>query len=346
MSRSLVRDLCAVTRRAVGSTSSAHIGWIVSGLSAAALVACGGGRMGGGPDAAAADGGVIDAHPLDAPRCADDDGDGHAALACGGDDCDDADPLRHPGNAELCDSVDQDCDVTTLGPDADGDGADAPACCDSSSGLMRCGTDCDDTTRDVGPLVREACNGVDDDCDGMIDNTHCSPCDPSCAWSCTGSECDDASEISTGTGPACARTASGSVHCWGFGDGLGDGAAVARTWPAPVSGLTDATGISAGYAHACARRASGTAVCWGYNVYGQLGDGTTADATTPVAVSGLADIAEISAGTFTPARWSRPAPSSAGEAIDKDSSATARRTPGAVLWAIRTARSRPFRSPG
>ena len=31
------------------------------------------------------------------------------------------------------------------------------------------GDDCDDRTAAVGPTVVEACNGVDDDCDGLVD---------------------------------------------------------------------------------------------------------------------------------------------------------------------------------
>ncbi len=40
----------------------------------------------------------------------DEDGDGHAPLSEGGDDCDDADPDLHPGAPERCDGQDNDCD--------------------------------------------------------------------------------------------------------------------------------------------------------------------------------------------------------------------------------------------
>ncbi len=43
-------------------------------------------------------------------QCADADGDGYLDDACGGDDCDDADPNVSPGTSEQHDGLDQDCD--------------------------------------------------------------------------------------------------------------------------------------------------------------------------------------------------------------------------------------------
>ncbi|MFO0682802.1 MAG: putative metal-binding motif-containing protein [Sandaracinus sp.] len=104
---------------------------------------------------------------------ADADGDTHRSIDCGGDDCDDADPNRHPGNAESCDTNmhDEDCDPTTYGyRDSDGDGVPDARCCNvDASGTASCGTDCNDMGAAVHPGAVEACNGVDDDCDSATD---------------------------------------------------------------------------------------------------------------------------------------------------------------------------------
>ncbi len=96
------------------------------------------------------------------------DGDGVDSEDCGGGDCDDGNPNRFPGNEEVCDEagLDEDCDPRTLGGvDDDGDGHIASMCCNGEV----CGTDCDDMSAGTFVGAIEVCNGLDDDCDGTID---------------------------------------------------------------------------------------------------------------------------------------------------------------------------------
>lgn len=105
-------------------------------------------------------------------ECADRDGDGVADIACGGEDCDDTDPDRFPGNLEVCDSIghDEDCDTSTLGPDEDGDGYVDDECCNTQGdGSLLCGLDCNDDSSDINPEVVDICGNGDQDCDGDID---------------------------------------------------------------------------------------------------------------------------------------------------------------------------------
>ncbi len=96
-------------------------------------------------------------------------------------DCDDADPLRSPGIEELCDGVDNDCDGVTDEAEAldartwyldlDGDGfgaAEQRACARPWRGVEE-GGDCDDTDPLVSPAGQELCDGLDQDCDGQVD---------------------------------------------------------------------------------------------------------------------------------------------------------------------------------
>src|SRR5690606_34638147 len=103
---------------------------------------------------------------------ADQDGDGHQDAACGGDDCDDTRADVHPGQPEQClDEIDNDCNgrVDAMDPwgcpasCADGDGDGYP---DRSCG----GTDCGDGSAETFPGATEVCDGIDNDCDGTIDD--------------------------------------------------------------------------------------------------------------------------------------------------------------------------------
>ncbi|MFN7145516.1 MAG: putative metal-binding motif-containing protein, partial [Myxococcota bacterium] len=98
---------------------------------------------------------VDDTAGTDTAASSDLDGDGFTAA---GGDCDDDDPTVHPEAEEIWyDGVDQNCDLLS-DYDQDADGVDQDA-------------DCDDTNGDISPDAPETCNGIDDDCDGEVDES-------------------------------------------------------------------------------------------------------------------------------------------------------------------------------
>jgi hypothetical protein len=106
-------------------------------------------------------------------------------------------------------------------------------------------------------------------------------------------------QVAVGDDHSCARTAAGSVHCWGFNTWgqLGDGSTTERLVPTLVSGGRSFVEISAGSLNACGRESGGAAYCWGANVAGQVGDGTTSlQRTAPTAVAGGHSFVEVSVG--------------------------------------------------
>ncbi len=116
-------------------------------------------------------------------RDCDADRDGFEAPRCGGEDCNDATYLVNPDAAEICDGLDNDCDGDVDLPppanpptwyrDADGDtfgdADDTAAACDAPDGYVNNGLDCDDTRTLIRPGATEVCDGVDNDCDGEVD---------------------------------------------------------------------------------------------------------------------------------------------------------------------------------
>jgi hypothetical protein len=137
-------------------------------------------------------------------------------------DCDDTDASAWPGAEEICDGADNDCDGTvdegldsTWYADSDGDGfGDAAAtasACAAPSGYTSDDTDCDDGDAAINPDAYEACDGIDNDCDGLVDD-------------------DDPDAATAGTWYADAD-----------GDGLGDPAASTSACAPPSGTVADAT---------------------------------------------------------------------------------------------------------
>ncbi len=154
-----------------------------------------------------------------------DDWDGDGYWGC--EECDDLDPARFPGQEELCDGLDNDCDDGTWAGDAeevDGDGDGHLNCADcedadplnfpfntevcdeqdndcdpdtdeivdgDGDGYSLCGGDCDDADPTRGIGLTELCNGRDDDCDESTLETEDNDGDSVSA--CDG-DCDDTDE--------------------------------------------------------------------------------------------------------------------------------------------------------
>ena len=96
-------------------------------------------------------------------------------------DCNDNNDDINPGQEEFCNSIDDDCDTfidegllnLTYYRDLDGDGYGNPSvtqlACAQPTGYVLNNTDCNDNNASVYPGFTEACNGIDDDCDTVVD---------------------------------------------------------------------------------------------------------------------------------------------------------------------------------
>jgi hypothetical protein len=125
--------------------------------------------------------------PLSAPSCTAPTAD-HVLPALG-EDCFDDRIEAYPGAPEVCDGYDNDCDglvdveddeldvftAETVYLDADMDGYGDPRlsafACEGVGlpGFVDNDLDCDDTTDTIAPDATEVCNGLDDDCDTLVD---------------------------------------------------------------------------------------------------------------------------------------------------------------------------------
>ena len=251
--------------------------------------------------------------------CRDEDGDGFGnpaqtmstlectpppgwSASCG--DCDDTRAFRFPGAPELCNGLDDNCDLApAAGEDADGDGH-APATDGCLTGMP--GTlpkdDCDDTRAWIYGGASEFCSGLDEDCDSAIDEST----DAQCASNVCDLGCAGTQRLDIGRDVACGVGTSGA-YCWGeendavassVGNALGTSGNASFASPTPVSGTAGATQVSVSPidSASCARLADGTLRCWGTNFSGELGDGTATPNSSVVPVTGVGNALEVVVG--------------------------------------------------
>ncbi len=97
-------------------------------------------------------------------------------LTCSGDvcterapvECDDSDPCTE----DFCAPETGVCSFVPLTPDRDEDGHRAPLPGFAPGASGSCGDDCDDTSDAAHPGGVETCDGVDNDCNGVVDDNH------------------------------------------------------------------------------------------------------------------------------------------------------------------------------
>ena len=100
-----------------------------------------------------------------------------------GGDCDDSDASINPNGTEICDSVDNNCDGSAdestavdatdwyqdLDADGYGDAGNISHACWQPMGYVPDNSDCDDSDSGAWPGADEYCDGVDNNCDGVVD---------------------------------------------------------------------------------------------------------------------------------------------------------------------------------
>jgi N-acetylneuraminic acid mutarotase len=96
-------------------------------------------------------------------------------------DCNDASSSVNPGAAEACNSVDDNCNGSIdegagnfYYQDADGDGygngSSGIRSCWAPAGYVSDSSDCNDTDSGMNPAAGEVCDGVDENCNGFVDD--------------------------------------------------------------------------------------------------------------------------------------------------------------------------------
>ncbi|MBN8610872.1 MAG: hypothetical protein J0L92_09830 [Deltaproteobacteria bacterium] len=191
--------------------------------------------------------------------------------------------------AEVCDDDDNDCDgVVDEGLGGEPCSAGIGEC--RRAGHFRCAMggheSCD---AEAGVPAVETCNGLDDDCDGDVDE------DADIACEVGVGACRRAGTQSCVGGSYSPCSATPGVPSEEICDGVDDDCDGRIDGTAPDCGAVE---VALGQYHSCALRRGGSVVCWGENGRGQLGNGArgTEWSSRPTDVSGVSDAVHIAAG--------------------------------------------------
>jgi hypothetical protein len=179
----------------------------------------------------------------------------------GDSDCDDTNAAVHPEASEVCDMLDNNCDgaidengLSTFYQDYDGDGhgnaAVSMEACGKPPGYVMNSDDCNDLRLDVFPGAVETCDGIDNNCNLMIDDNvqtvyyrdvdgdgHGNPavtlaaCMPAAGYVASNDDCNDAradiypghAEVCDGADNNCNTAIDEGVQTTYYRDADGDG---------------------------------------------------------------------------------------------------------------------------